>query len=106
MGGGLAGYEDSGEVFLRRNVSSVRGRSYPALQELDTSSFLPGSVFGRDSKLQRYRKRFVNRIRSGLFRDGLRPARKEVRPVGRRIEKPENRFIGFYKNSCERANYD
>jgi len=83
MGGRLATYEDSGEVFLRRSISSVRGRSYSALQELDTSSLLPSSESRRDSKLPRYGFKFNDWIRSGLFRDGSRPARQEVRPVGR-----------------------
>jgi hypothetical protein len=78
MGGGLAAYEDSGEVFLRRNVSSVGGRSYPALQELDTSSFLPTCYFRRDSKFPGRGKRFVDWIRSGLFGNGLRPSGEEV----------------------------
>lgn len=83
MGGRLATYEDSGEVFLRGIVSSVRGRSYPALQKLDSSPLLPATDFGRDSKLPRRRNYFNDWIRSGLFRDGARPARQEVRPVGR-----------------------
>jgi hypothetical protein len=78
MGGGLAGYENSGKVFLRRKFSSVRGRSYAALQELDSSPFLPGSNSGRNSKLSRYGQRFNYRILSGLFWDGLRPTREEV----------------------------
>lgn len=78
MGEGLAGYEDSGKVFLWRKLSSVRGRSNPALQELDSSSFLPGSDSRRDSKLQRYGQRFNNRILRRLFGDGLRPTREEV----------------------------
>ena len=83
MGGRVATYEDSGEVFLRRGVSSVRGRSYSALQELDSSPFLPSSDFRRDSELSRYGQRFFYRIFSGLFWDGLRPSREEIRPVGR-----------------------
>lgn len=75
MGGGLAGYEDSGEVFLWRKFSSVRGRSYSALQELDSSPFLPGGC-SRTSK--RYRQLFNNRIRRRLFGDGLRPSREEI----------------------------
>jgi hypothetical protein len=59
MGGRLATYEDSGKVFLWRGVPSVRGRRYPALQKLDTSSLLPATEHG------------------------LGLARKEVRPVGR-----------------------
>ena len=78
MGGRLATYEDSGKVFLRRNFSSVRGRSNSALQELDSSPLLPGSDFGRDSKLQRYGQLFNYWIRCGLFGNGLRPAREEV----------------------------
>jgi len=78
MGGGLAGYEDSGKVFLWRNVSSVRGRSYATLQELDSSPLLPRTYLRRDSKLQRYGQLFNNRILRRLFRDGLRPSRKEV----------------------------
>jgi len=83
MGGGLATYEDSGKVFLRGSISSVRGRSYAALQELDSSSFLPSSDFGRDSKLQRHGQLFNDWIFRGLFGDRVRPAREEIRPVGR-----------------------
>jgi hypothetical protein len=78
MGGGLAGYEDSGEVFLRSKFSSVRGRSYATLQELDSSPLLPRTDFRRDSKLSRYRQLFNNRILRGLLRDGLRPSREEI----------------------------
>ena len=78
MGGGLAGYEDSGEVFLWRKFSSVRGRSYSALQELDSSPFLPSSNARRDSQFQRYGQLFNNRIRRRLFGDGLRPSREEI----------------------------
>ncbi len=78
MGGGLASYEDSGEVFLRRKFSSVRGRSYSALQELDSSPFLPGSNARRDSQFQRYGQLFNNRILRRLFGDWLRPTRKEI----------------------------
>jgi hypothetical protein len=78
MGGRLATYEDSREVFLRGSISSLRGRSYSALQELDSSPLLPGSDFGRDSELQRYGQLFNYRIRSGLFGDRVRPAREEV----------------------------
>jgi hypothetical protein len=78
MGGGLAGYEDSGEVFLRGNVSSVRRRSYPALQELDSSPFLPRTYIRRDSKLSRYGQLFNYRILRRLFGDGLRPSREEI----------------------------
>jgi hypothetical protein len=78
MGGRLATYEDSGKVFLWRNVSSVRGRSYPALQELDSSPFLPACYVGRDSKLSGRREHFVDWFFSGLFRDGLRPTREEI----------------------------
>ena len=83
MGGRLATYEDSGEVFLRGSISSLRGRSYSALQELDSSPLLPGSDFRGDSELQRYGQLFNYRIRSGLFGDGLRPSSEEIRPVGR-----------------------
>ena len=78
MGGGMAGYEDSREVFLWRKLSSVRGRSYSALQELDSSSFLPGSDARRDSKLQGYGQLGKYRILRRLFRDGLRPTREEI----------------------------
>jgi hypothetical protein len=78
MGEGLAGYEDSGKVFLRRKLSSVRGRSNPALQELDSSPFLPRTDFGRDSKLSRYGQLFKYWILRRLFRDGLRPTREEI----------------------------
>ena len=90
MGGRLATNEDSGEVFLRRNVSSVRGRSYSALQELDSSPLLPGSDFRRDSKLPGRGHFFNDRILGGLLRDWLRPTSEEIRPVGRRLEKPVN----------------
>jgi hypothetical protein len=83
MGGGLAGYEDSGKVFLWRKLSSVRGRSNPALQELDSSPLLPRTDFGRDSKLSRYGQLFNYRILRRLFGDGLRPTREEIRPLGR-----------------------
>ena len=83
MGGRLATYEDSGEVFLRGSISSLGGRSYSALQELDSSPLLPVSDFRRNSKLQRYGKRFQYRIFSGLFWDWVRPSREEIRPVGR-----------------------
>ena len=83
MGGRLATYEDSGEVFLRGSISSLRRRSYAALQELDSSPFLPGSDFRRNSKLQRYGQLFNYRVRSRLFGDGLRPSSEEIRPVGR-----------------------
>jgi len=75
MGGGLAGYEDSGEVFLWRKFLRVRGRSYSALQELDSSSFLPG---GRSRTSTRYGQLFNNRIRRRLFGDRLRLAREEI----------------------------
>ncbi len=99
MGGRVAANEDSGEVFLRGSISSVRGRSYSALQELDSSPHLPNSDFGRDSKLSRYGQLFNYRILSGLFRDGLRPTSEEIRPLGRRL----NSFSGLYVNSHERA---
>ena len=83
MGGRLATNEDSGEVFLRRKFSSVRGRSYSALQELDSSPLLPGSESRRNSKLQGYGQLFEYWILRGLFRDGLRPTREEIRSVGR-----------------------
>jgi len=78
MGEGLAGYENSGKVFLWRNVSSVGGRSYSTLQELDSSPFLPCSDFRRDSKLQRYGQLFKYRIFSRLLGDRVRPAREEI----------------------------
>jgi len=78
MGGRVAAYENSGEVFLRGSISSRGGRSYSALQELDSSSFLPGSNFGGNSKLSRYGQLFKYWILRGLLRDGFRPAREEV----------------------------
>jgi hypothetical protein len=78
MGGRMAAYENSGEVFLRGSISSRGGRSYSALQELDSSSFLPSSKFGRNSKLSRYGQRFKYWILRGLLRDGLRPTCEEV----------------------------
>jgi len=102
MGGRVATNENPGKVFLRGSVPSVRGRLDPALQELDSSPFLPATDSRRNADIPGRGNRFANRIRSGLFRDGPRLTRQEVRPLGRRI-KPENRFIGFYKNSRERA---
>ena len=78
MGGGLAGYEDSGKVFLWRKLSSVRGRSYSALQELDSSPLLPSPYSRRNFELPRYGQRFNYRILSRLFWDGLRPTREEI----------------------------
>jgi hypothetical protein len=77
MGGRVATYEDSGEVFLRGSVSSVRRGSYPALQELGTSPLLPASRPRRHSKLSGHRNKFVAWIRSRLLRHGLDlPAKK------------------------------
>ena len=78
MGGGMAGYEDSREVFLWRKLSSVRGRSDSALQELDSSPFLPGSDARRDFELQRYGQLGKYRILRRLLRDGLRHTREEI----------------------------
>ncbi len=78
MGGGLTTYEGSRKVLLRRIIPSVRGRSGTATQELGSSSFLPCSNFGRDSKLPGRGNFFVYWILRGLFGDGLRPTRKEV----------------------------
>ena len=78
MGGRLATYEDSGKVFLRGSVSSVRGRSYPALQKLDSSSLLPGTNARTNSKLPRRRNGFTNWIQRRLSGDGLRPSREEI----------------------------
>jgi hypothetical protein len=78
MGGALEGYEDSGKVFLWRSFPSVGGRSYPALQELDSSPLLPSSDGGRDSKLSGYGQLFKYRIRSGLFGDRFRLACEEI----------------------------
>ena len=78
MGGRLATYEDSGEVFLRGSISSLRGRSYSALQELDSSPLLPGSDFRRDSELQRYGQFGNYWILGRLLGDRLRLAREEV----------------------------
>jgi len=78
MGGRVAAYEDTGKVFLWRKFLRVGGRSYSALQELDSSSFLPGSNARRDSQFQRYGQFFNNRILRRLFRDGLRPSREEI----------------------------
>ena len=78
MGGRVAAYEDSGEVFLRGSISSRGGRSYSALQELDSSPFLPRTNFRRNSQLPRYRQFFNNWILRGLLRDGLRPTCEEV----------------------------
>jgi hypothetical protein len=78
MGGRVAGYEDTREVFLRGRISGYRGGSYEALQELDSPSLLPRSESGRDYKLTRYGQLFNYRILCGLLRDGLRPAREEV----------------------------
>jgi hypothetical protein len=78
MGGRVAAYEDSGEVFLRGSISSRRGRSYSALQELDSSPLLPRTDFRRDSELSGYGQLFNYWILRGLLRDGLRPTREEV----------------------------
>jgi hypothetical protein len=78
MGGRVVGYEDTGEVFLRGRISGYRGRSYQALQKLDSTSLLPRSESGRDNKLSRYGQLFNYRILCGLLRDGVRPAREEV----------------------------
>lgn len=83
MGGRVAGYEDTREVFLRGRISGYRGGSYEALQELDPTSLLPSSRSRRNYKPKRYGKFFVYRILSGLLRHGVRPAREEVRSVGR-----------------------
>jgi hypothetical protein len=83
MGGRLATYEDSREVFLRGCISSNRGRSYSTLQKLDSSPLLPSSVSGGHSKLTRRRDFFDYWIQRRLFGDGFRPAREEIRPVGR-----------------------
>lgn len=102
----MAAYEDSGKVFLRGFISSVRGRSYPALQELDSPSFLPGSNVGRDSKLQGYGFKFNDWIQRRLFGDGFRPARETVRPLGRLSLTqgyPKTLFIGFAVNSHGRT---
>jgi hypothetical protein len=78
MGGRVAGYEDTGEVFLRGRISGYRGGSYQTLQELDSTSLLPRSESGRDNKLSRYGQLFNYRILCGLLGDGVRPAREEV----------------------------
>ncbi len=78
MGGRLAGYENSGKVFLWRNVSSVWGRGYPTLQELDSSPFLPRTNSRRNSKFSRYRQQFNDWFFGRLFRDWFRPSRKEI----------------------------
>lgn len=101
MGGRVATNENPREVFVRGSISGFKRRSYPALQELDTSSFLPSSKSRRDY-FTRYGFKFNDWIRSGLFRDGLRLARQEVRPLGRRI----NFLLGFPVNWNERAKND
>jgi len=78
MGGRVAANENSGKVFLRRSISSVRGRSYPTVQELDSSPHLPTSDSRRNSKLSRYGQFFNYWILRRLLRDGLRPTREEV----------------------------
>ena len=83
MGGRVAAYEDTGKVFLWRKFLRVGGRSYSALQELDSSSFLPGSNARRDSQFQRYGQLFNDWILRGLLRNGPRPTREEIRPLGR-----------------------
>jgi hypothetical protein len=75
MGGRVATNEDSGEVFLRGSISGFRGRSYSALQELDSSPFLPG---GCSRTLARYGQLFNYRIRRGLLRNWTRPTSEEV----------------------------
>ena len=98
MGGRVATNEDSGEVFLRRSVSSFGRRSYAALQELDSPPFLPSSEFRRHSEFSGYRFKFNDWLFSGLSRDGARPSRQKVRPVGRRIE----RFSGKFARTREK----
>jgi len=80
MGGRLADNEDSREVFLRRSFSSERGRSHSVLQELDSSSLLPGGCSGNSA---RYGQLFNDWILRGLLRNGPRPTREEIRPLGR-----------------------
>ena len=81
MGEGLVANEDSRKVFLRGVISSVRRRSYATSQELGSPSFLPD--FRRNSEFPRRRNQFDNRIQRRLFRDGIRPARQSLRPLGR-----------------------
>jgi len=75
MGGRVAANEDSGEVFLRGSISSFRGRSYSALQELDSSSFLPRSCSGT---FKRYGQLLNYWILRGLQRDGLRRSSEKI----------------------------
>ena len=78
MGGRLATYEDSGKVFLWRNVSSVWGRSYAALQKLDSPSFLSSPNLRRNFEFPRYRQRFVYWFFRRLFGNRFRPTREKV----------------------------
>jgi hypothetical protein len=96
MGGRVATYEDSGKVFLRGRISGVRGRSYPALQELDSSPLLPSSDFRRHSEFQRLRDDFDNWLFGRLFRHGPRHSSEEIRSLGRRVA--EQLHSGLFTN--------
>jgi len=80
MGGRLATYENSGKVFLRGFVSSYGGRSYAALQELDSSPLLPRP----DSRnYSGYRNLFDYRLYGRLLGNRIRFTGEEIRPLGR-----------------------
>lgn len=83
MGGRLATYENSGEVFLRGRVSGFRGRGYSALQELDSSPLLPRTI-GRATPGLRIN--FDDWFQRRLFGNGFRHSSTEDRPLGRRID--------------------
>jgi hypothetical protein len=96
MGGGLAGYENSGEVFLRGSISSVRRRGYPALQKLDSPPFLPSSYLRRHSEFSRYREQFNDWILCGVFGNRIRHSGETIRPLGRRVA--EQLHSGLFTN--------
>jgi endonuclease/exonuclease/phosphatase family metal-dependent hydrolase len=99
MGKGLVTNEDSREVRLRGSISSVRRRSYPALQELDSSPLLPDSDFRRDSKLPRRRDQFDDRLYGGLYGYGIRRSGQAVRSLGRVAERRQSLMSSkSYKN--------
>lgn len=86
MGGRLATYEDSREVFLRGRISGFRGRGYSALQELDSSPLLPGTIYRATPGLRIDGDDWIQRR---LFGNRVRHSSTEDRPLGRRINLSE-----------------
>lgn len=86
MGGRLATYEDSREVFLRSGISGFRGRGYATLQELDSSALLPRTVFRTNSELAGQRKHSDDWIQRRLFGNRFGHSSEKDRPLGRRID--------------------